>query len=100
MIVPSQMPAWLEWAYYTGFHTYAWRTFMTSEFSGRVFDTNDFKTGQDVLDFYEIGDVNRGNDMIVLACYAMIIHICSFIVLWLKYDVFRGTLKSLPAVDV
>jgi ABC-type multidrug transport system permease subunit len=65
MILPSNFPSWLGWTYKVAFHTYSWRTFMVTEFQDLVFDdpVSPFKTGQDVLKFYEIDDVNRGNDV-------------------------------------
>ena len=41
-------------------------------------------TGMDILQTYEIQDVNPTNDMIVLIGYAAVIHLLSFIVLWGK----------------
>jgi ABC-type multidrug transport system permease subunit len=63
MLVPSDFPNWLRWSYNIAFHTYAWRTFMVSEFRGETFDGPEFLTGEAVLEVYEIEDVNRGNDV-------------------------------------
>lgn len=128
MLIPSDFPVWLKWTYNVGMHTYAWRTFMYTEFccEDQLYDEDIedpvFATGLDVLEFYEIDDVNRGNDvsfvasslsvsckpflvhcnltftvpyylpnqLIVLACYALIIHIMSCFVLHFKYTMFRG----------
>ncbi len=51
-----------------------------------------YQTGQDVLDAFEIGDVNREHDMLVLAGYGLIIHLVSFVVLYLRYNAFHGKL--------
>lgn len=87
MIIPSEFPSWLEWMHYVAFHTYSWRSFMYSEFEGDdvKFDSVQFPTGMDVLRLYEIDDVNRTTDMIILLCYALGIHLMSFVVLHLKY---------------
>lgn len=77
MLVPSEFPIWLRWAYNVPFHTYTWRSFMYIEFSGpeNVFDSEEFPTGMDVLKAYEIDDVNYGHDMLVLVGYGIVIHL-------------------------
>eukprot|EP00563_Minutocellus_polymorphus_P008385 CAMPEP_0181026220 /NCGR_PEP_ID=MMETSP1070-20121207/3520_1 /TAXON_ID=265543 /ORGANISM="Minutocellus polymorphus, Strain NH13" /LENGTH=768 /DNA_ID=CAMNT_0023103391 /DNA_START=264 /DNA_END=2567 /DNA_ORIENTATION=+ len=79
MLVPSEFPIWLRWAYHVPFHTYTWRSFMYIEFSGpeNVFDSDEFPTGMDVLRAYEIDNVNYGHDMLVLVGYGIIIHLIS-----------------------
>ena len=96
MIVPSAMPSWLEWVNSVAFHTYSWRSFMYIEFKGNstTFE-GPFPTGLDVLTFYEIEDVSVGNDMVVLACYAIIVHCLSCIILQMRYKLFRGRLEPL-----
>lgn len=68
---------------------------MYTEFHGNQTYDGQFETGQDVLEFYEIGDVNRGEDMIVLFCYALIVHLVSVVVLWLRQKYFRGVVVSI-----
>lgn len=87
MIVPSEFPGWLSWAYYIAFHTYSWRTFMYNEFHGDdvKFDSVEFPTGEAILELYEIENVNPVKDMIVLICYAIGLHLCSVVVLHVKY---------------
>ena len=63
---------------------------MVTEFAGETFPDTPFPTGEDVLTFYEIEDTNRANDMIVLLCYCMIIHLCSLVVLHVRYNFFKG----------
>eukprot|EP00538_Stauroneis_constricta_P000453 CAMPEP_0119555380 /NCGR_PEP_ID=MMETSP1352-20130426/7618_1 /TAXON_ID=265584 /ORGANISM="Stauroneis constricta, Strain CCMP1120" /LENGTH=914 /DNA_ID=CAMNT_0007602133 /DNA_START=1 /DNA_END=2743 /DNA_ORIENTATION=- len=96
MIVPSDFPDWLKWTHYIAFHTYSWRSFMMTEFDGETFDTPQFPTGEDVLKFYEIEDVNRGNDMLVLAGYAVALHLMSFVVLHIRHTLFFGRLELPP----
>merc|ERR1711915_597521 len=76
------------------FHTYSWRTFMHNEFCCRndMFE-GPYQSGEDVLELYEIDDVNPGTDMVILAVYALIIHIISLGVLYLRYNAFRGQIK-------
>ena len=87
MLVPSEFPSWLEWFHYVPFHTYSWRSFMDNEFGGDdiTFDSEEFPTGQAVLEQYEIGNVNQTNDMLVLLGYSVFIHLLSFAVLHLKH---------------
>jgi ABC-type multidrug transport system permease subunit len=74
MVIPSEFPNWLTWTYDVAFHTYSWRSFMMTEFQSLTFDDspqNPFKTGHDVLVFYEIEDVDRGNDVRFLEVSAL-----------------------------
>uniref|UniRef100_A0A6T6I738 ABC-2 type transporter transmembrane domain-containing protein n=1 Tax=Craspedostauros australis TaxID=1486917 RepID=A0A6T6I738_9STRA len=95
MITPSDFPNWLEWTHYIAFHTYSWRSFMKTEFDGRTFDSELFPTGESVLQFYEIEDVNRDNDiqLLELAGYALSLHLCSFLVLHVRHT-FYGRLEA------
>ncbi|CAJ1951950.1 unnamed protein product [Cylindrotheca closterium] len=97
MVIPSDFPYGLGWTYDVAFHTYSWRSFMVTEFQNLTFDDprSPFATGHDVLKFYEIEDVNRWNDMIVLACYAIVIHLISFMVLVIRYSYFKGKITPL-----
>ena len=95
MLIPSNFPKGSRWLYDIAFHTYSFRTFMYTEFHGNQTYEGQFETGQDVLEFYEIGDVNRGEDMIVLFCYALIVHLMSVGVLWLRKKYFRGVVVSI-----
>jgi ABC-type multidrug transport system ATPase subunit len=91
MIIPSRFPDGLKWTYYIAFHSYSWRSFMVTEFTDLTFDEDSpFATGEDVLKFYEIDDVDRAYDMIVLACYAIILHLCSFVVLHIRHKFVKG----------
>ena len=95
MVVPSKFPTWLRWTYNVAFHTYSWRTFMYNEFccEDDVRFEGPYPTGKDVLRAFEIEDVNRGKDMVVLVCYAVIMHMLSLVVLHLRYYSFRGKLE-------
>lgn len=101
MLVPSAFPNWLRWTHYIAFHTYAWRTFMFSEFDPieSLTGSDAFQTGADVLTFYEIDNVNRVHDMITLVGYALVVHFMSFIVLHLRYVLFRAKIER-PAKKV
>jgi len=97
MIVPSDFPNWLGWTYNVAFHTYSWRSFMVTEFQGKTFEDspqNPFKTGKDVLTYFEIEDASPRNDMIVLGCYAVALHLLSFVVLHIRYSFFKGEIRK------
>ena len=94
MLVPSGFPSWLKWTYYVAFHTYSWRSFMVKEFKGLEFVDSPFATGEDVLVFYEIEDVNVGNDMIVLAFYTIFLHLLSFVVLHIRHTYVKGKIED------
>jgi len=88
MLVPSEFPGWLKWTHNIAFHTYAWRSFMFSEFHDQMYpdaEGQGLENGNTVLEIYEIDDVNRANDMGILVGYAVIIHLISFIVIQYKY---------------
>jgi len=101
MLVPSEFPDWLSWTYYVGMQTYSWRVFMYTEFccdDEQVWgddENSTFKTGTDVLEFYEIENVNRGSDLIVLICYCLFIHTMSCVVLHLRYTMFRSKIGEI-----
>jgi len=94
MLVPSDFPDWLRWTNKVAFHTYSWRSFMATEFAGEEFPDTPFPTGEDVLKFYEIEDTNREEDMYVLIYYCLILHLLSFIVLWVRYSQCKGTISD------
>ena len=65
---------------------------MANEFRGiPVLTGSNFESGEDILVFYEIEDVDKGNDMIVLAGYCLFIHVLSCVVLTLRYKM-HGTI--------
>ena len=69
---------------------------MYSEFSSiGELTGGSFATGNDVLVFYEIDDVDRGNDMIVLVGYCIFCHILACLVLYLRYTIFDGKVQAI-----
>jgi ABC-type multidrug transport system ATPase subunit len=95
MLVPSDFPKGSKWLYNVAFHTYSFRTFMFTEFHGDQPYDGQFAVGQDVLAFYEIENVNRSEDMIVLFCYALIVHLMSIFVLVLRNKYLRGKVQPI-----
>ena len=53
-----------------------------------------YTTGKEVLEAFEIDNVNRSSDMIVLLGYALAIHAISLVVLHLRDYTFRGKLEK------
>jgi hypothetical protein len=100
MLVPSDFPDWLSWVYYVGPQTYAWRTFMVSEFRGDEAFEGAFATGNAVLEFYEIESVNRSSDMMVLIGYAIAVHGLSFGILVARHNLFRGRIRQVSRPPV
>ncbi len=73
---------------------------MYKEFHGQDYPDAGM-TGQEILETYEIEDVNPAHDMIVLIGYAAVIHLFSFLVLWGKHVVHlrANDNKALAGVD-
>lgn len=94
MLVPSDFPDWLRWTNKVAFHTYSWRSFMVTEFQDEEFPDTPFPTGEDVLKFYEIEDTDREQDMYVLVCYCLILHVLSLLVLQIRYSWFKGAISA------
>jgi hypothetical protein len=78
MVPRNAIPGYWKWVYYIAFHTYSFRSFMFAEFG----HASDFATIL-VLKKYDVSDVNISNDMVVLACYAVILQIIYAIILFL-----------------
>ena len=85
-VVYNDIPAWFIWGYYMAFHSYTFRIFMYNEFISvnSIVDSN-FKTGQDVLDFYSMGDVNVGHNLVILLGYILGLQILTAIIMKIKY---------------
>jgi len=54
-----------------------------------------FLTGLDVLTFYEIEDVDVESDMVVLTCYALIVHAITCLIVHVRHNYFRGEIEPL-----
>ena len=90
MLVPSQFPAWIKWIYKVPFHTYSFRVFVYKEFS----PITEFPApanvtypdgGKSVLELYEISKINPTDDMLVLAGWAVALHLCCIVALTLRF---------------
>ena len=85
-IVYNDIPAWFIWGYYMAFHSYSFRIFMFNEFNdiGSLVNAN-FQNGKEVLEFYSMGDVNVGNNLVILLGYILGLQIVTAIIMKLKY---------------
>lgn len=77
MVPKKAIPDYWIWVYYMAFHSYSFRSFMYGEF-GESTDIN----AKVVLNKYDVENVNISNDMIVLACYAVVVQILYTLVLY------------------
>ena len=85
-IVYNDIPAWFIWGYYMAFHSYSFRIFMFNEFHDiGAFVGSNFQNGKQVLEFYSMGDVNVGNNLVILLGYILGLQIVTAIVMKLKY---------------
>lgn len=86
LIVYNDIPPWLIWVYYLAFHSYSFRIFIFNEFDSiQNFEASNFKTGKEVLNFYSMGDVNIGENLVILLCYGLAIQIVTAVVMKIKY---------------
>ena len=69
---------------------------MFSEFSeNATFTGNDaFSTGEQILIFYEIENVDRGNNLITLVGYFLVVNLVACVVLVLRYNLFAGKIEA------
>lgn len=86
LIVKDDIPPWFIWGYYLAFHTYTFRVFMFIEFDPiQSFSNSNFKSGKEVLEFYGMGDVNVGHELLILMGYVLGIQLLISLVMILKY---------------
>mmetsp|Transcript_13847 Transcript_13847/g.19217 ORF Transcript_13847/g.19217 Transcript_13847/m.19217 type:complete len:122 (-) Transcript_13847:275-640(-) len=82
-IMHDDIPDWFIWGYYIAFHTYSFRVFMYNEFdSVDSFDSELFPTGQSVLHFYSMEDVDIGRDLGILVAYVVFFRLLFMFILW------------------
>merc|ERR1712176_395096 len=72
----ENLPIYWRWAYYLGFHTYAFRSAMYIQFNDFTVSCGEdeicrFRSGKDVLEWYDMEDVNVGTDMLILVGMAL-----------------------------
>ena len=81
--VKSEIPDYLKWGYYIAFHSYTFRIFMHNEFNPiNNLDCKPFCDGEEVLRFYDMGDVDVAADFGVLIGFAVFFQLCFAVVLY------------------
>jgi len=106
-VTRTNIPGWWIWSHYIGFHTYSWRIFMWNEFTNARVECDPgfcpyvklkiedgsrwwmltvgfacrYPTGEAVLERYDLGTANPGEDMAVLVCMGIIYRIIFFLIL-------------------
>jgi len=101
MIVPSEFPSWLKWAYFVPYHTYAWRSLMVCQFkdSDIIFDSLEYPTGLDVLKAYEIDNVNYYADLSTLILYGIVVHFICVVILCVRDKYFVRKLNKVNLIS-
>ena len=80
--VKSDIPDYLIWGYYQGFHTYTFRIFMKNEFQPiNNFDGPQFRDGNQVLRFYDMQGASIRDDFLVLIAWIIFFQIAFALVL-------------------
>lgn len=84
-LLRDNIPPYWIWAYYSGFHTYSFEMFMKNEFDTLRVDCDTppcrFETGNDVLAFYGMENVNIGHDVAIIVCMGIIYRLIFFFIL-------------------
>ncbi|CCI49083.1 unnamed protein product [Albugo candida] len=80
MVPRDAIPLYWRWGYYAAFHTYSFESFMYSHFS--VVDTD---VSWKILAQYGMEDVQVGQNMAILAVYALGLQIIFTCLLYFKY---------------
>lgn len=77
LIVRDNIPGYLIWVYYIGFHTYSFEGFMLNEFEPiKQFNSSaSFKNGYEVLKFYGMENGAIWKDVVILIGYALILQV-------------------------
>lgn len=92
-LLKENIPPYWIWGYYIAFHTYSFEMFMYNEFDGLRVDCDEpigntgqcrFNSGNEVLSFYSMNNVNIGHDIAIIICMGIIYRILFYYVLY-KY---------------
>ena len=81
--IVAHRPRPRRWGYYIAFHSYTFRIFMHNEFNPiNNLDCKPFCDGEEVLRFYDMGDVDVAADFGVLIGFAVFFQLCFAVVLY------------------
>jgi len=87
LIVKDDIPGYLIWLYYIGFHTYSFEGFMYNEFNSiEKFNSQQYANGQEVLKFYSMDDTRIWMDCVILISWSIFLEILSLIVMIIKFS--------------
>ena len=86
LIIKKDIPGYLIWIYYIGFHTYSFEAFMFNEFNSiETFESDQFKSGKAVLQFYSMDDTKIWKDCLVILAWWIMIEIGCHIIMIYKH---------------
>lgn len=96
LIIKKDIPGYLIWLYYIGFHTYSFEGFMYNEFNSiEKFNSEQFANGQEVLKFYSMDDTRIWMDCVILISWSIFLEILSLIVMTIKFSK-KSHIKIVP----
>jgi len=99
LIIKDEIPGYLIWLYYIGFHTYSFEGFMYNEFEPiQSFNSNQYSSGLQVLKFYSMDDTRIWMDCVILVAWSVALEIASLIVMTIKFSK-KNHLKTVIAQE-
>jgi ABC-type multidrug transport system permease subunit len=82
LIVHQNIPGYFIWGYWMAFHTYSYEAFMYNEFNTiSSFNSPQFASGMDVLNFYDMGTTKVWRDCVVLIAFMLLFEVFIFVVM-------------------
>lgn len=81
MVPRDSIPDYWIWAYYLGFHSYSFQSFVYKQFSVEL-PSLEAKAVLKSLDMDKLDDHDIRNNMIILAGYAIVLQLCFFGILY------------------
>ena len=86
LIVKDDIPGYLIWLYYIGFHTYSFEGFMYNEFNPiEKLNSLQWASGKEVLKFYSMDDTRIWMDCVILVAWSLFFEIGCLIVMTIKF---------------
>lgn len=76
MVPKASIPDYWIWGYYMAFHSYSFESFLYVQFKDST------GRGLEILQRYDMEDVNVDRNMIILACYAIVLQIIFYAILY------------------
>jgi len=86
LIVKDDIPGYFIWVYYMAFHTYSFQGFMYNEFNSiPQFASSQFSSGEQVLAFYSMENVELWKNSVILVSYCILLEILIAVVFAIMY---------------